>query len=75
MDINAYFKEFVGHPERALVYKESATAEHATTQSKGSPYTISIPMQVRAVMLRRLQILRGHIAYELIVLMCVFSSN
>jgi len=32
-------------------------------------------MQVRAVMLRRLQILRGHIAYELIVLMCVFSSN
>ncbi|KAI9464145.1 P-loop containing nucleoside triphosphate hydrolase protein [Lactarius psammicola] len=68
VDMDAYYKEFVGHPERALAYKQSAMAEHATTQRKGSPYTISIPMQVRAVMLRRLQILRGHIATQLIVL-------
>ncbi|KAI9433540.1 CDR ABC transporter-domain-containing protein [Lactarius indigo] len=44
MDMDAYFKGFVGHPERALAYKESAMAEHATTQHKGKPYTISIPM-------------------------------
>ena len=69
LDIDVYFKEFVGHPERALAYKESATAEHATTQRKGSAYTISIPMQARAVMLRRLQILRGDITTQLIVLM------
>ncbi|KAH8987621.1 ABC-2 type transporter-domain-containing protein [Lactarius akahatsu] len=67
MDMDAYFKEFVGHPERALAYKQSATAEHATTQRKESPYMISVPMQVRAVMLRRLQILRGHIATQLII--------
>jgi ATP-binding cassette subfamily G (WHITE) protein 2 (SNQ2) len=69
MDIDAYFKGFVGHPERALAYKQSARAEHATTQLKGSAYTISIPMQARAVMLRRLQILRGNFTTQLIVLM------
>ena len=69
LDIDGYFKEFVAHPERALAYKQSVAAEHATTQSKGSPYTISIPMQARAVMLRRLQILRGNIAPQLIGLM------
>jgi len=71
MDMNAYTKEFVGNPERALAYKESATAEHATTQRKGSPYTISIPMQARSVMLRRLQIIRGHLATQVIILMYV----
>ena len=74
-DINTYFNEFVGHRERALAYKQSATAEHATTQPKGSAYTISIPMQARIVLLRRVQILRGHIAPEVIHLMWVFSSN
>ena len=69
MDIDAYYKEFVGHPERALAYKQSATAEHATTMRKGSPYTISIPMQAGAVMLRRLQILRGNMTTQLIFLM------
>ncbi|KAH8997919.1 pleiotropic drug resistance ABC transporter [Lactarius akahatsu] len=68
MDMDAYLKEFVGHPERALAYKQSAMAEHATTQCKESPYTISIPMQARVVMLRRLQILRGHIAAEVIII-------
>jgi hypothetical protein len=72
MDMDAYFKECVGHPERALAYKQSALAEHATTQRKGSPYTISIPMQARAVMLRRLQILRGNFITQLIVLMYVY---
>ncbi|KAI0265441.1 ABC-2 type transporter-domain-containing protein [Gloeopeniophorella convolvens] len=67
-DMDAYSQEFVGKPERALAYKQSAKAEHATTQPGGSPYMISIPMQTRAVMLRRLQILRGNIATEIIIL-------
>jgi len=71
MDIDEYDKEFVGDPERALAYKESATAEHATTQRKGSAYTISIPMQARSVMLRRLQIIRGQLATHVIVLLYV----
>ena len=70
-----YSKEFVGHPERALAYKQSATEEHATTQRRGSPYTISIPMQARAVMLRRLQILRGNFTTQLIVIMYVFWAR
>ena len=69
MDMDTYFNECVGHPERALAYKQSALAEHATTQRKGSPYTISIPMQAGAVMIRRLQILRGNLTTQLIVLM------
>lgn len=66
-DMDSYRAEFVGKPERALAYRESVTAEHATTARKGSSYTISIPMQTRAVMLRRLQILRGNLATELTV--------
>jgi hypothetical protein len=75
IDIDAYLREFVDHPDRAHAYRQSAMEEHATTQPKGSPYTISIPMQARAVMLRRLQILRGHISLLLISLMYVLSSD
>ena len=72
-DMDSYRTEFVGKPERVLAYRESASAEHATTSRKGSAYTISIPMQARAVMLRRLQILRGHIATELVILLYALS--
>jgi ATP-binding cassette subfamily G (WHITE) protein 2 (SNQ2) len=68
-DMDAYRNAFVGKPERALAYGQSAIAEHATTSRKGSAYMISIPMQVGAVMLRRLQILRGNLTTQLIVLM------
>jgi ATP-binding cassette, subfamily G (WHITE), member 2, SNQ2 len=69
MDMDSYRNDFVGKPERALAYQQSVTAEHATTARKGSSYTISIPMQTRAVMLRRVQILRGNLATELTVVM------
>jgi ATP-binding cassette subfamily G (WHITE) protein 2 (SNQ2) len=68
-DMDSYRNEFVGKPERALAYRESVLADHATTARKGSSYTISIPMQTRAVMLRRLQILRGNLATELTIVM------
>jgi len=58
-DMTAYLREFVGKPNRASAYMESARAEHATTSSKKSAYVISIPMQTKAVMVRRLQILKG----------------
>lgn len=58
-DMDAYFSASVGKPQRASAYRESARAEHATTSNKKSAYVISIPMQTRAVMVRRLQILKG----------------
>ena len=41
-DMKAYLREFVGKPNRASAYTESAQAEHATTPSKKSAYVISI---------------------------------
>jgi len=61
-DMDAYLDDSVGKPQSALAYRESAWAEHATTTSKKSSYVISIPMQTRAVMVRRLQTLRGSMA-------------
>jgi len=63
-DMDAYLNEFVDKPQNALAYRESAWAEHATTASKKSPYVTSIPMQTRAVMVRRLQILKGSMAAQ-----------
>ena len=74
-DLDAYKRDFM-QGDRTLAFRESATAEHARHTRKGvsrlvahiiershplkSPYTISIPMQVRIVMLRRAQIIRGN---------------
>lgn len=63
-DMDAYLREFVGKPQRASAYMESAWAEHATTAKKRSAYVISIPMQTKAVMVRRLQILKGNAAAQ-----------
>ncbi|KLO14358.1 hypothetical protein SCHPADRAFT_826595 [Schizopora paradoxa] len=40
-------------------YVESARAEHARHTLERSSYTISVPMQVRAVIQRRIQIMKG----------------
>ncbi|KAJ7364390.1 pleiotropic drug resistance ABC transporter [Mycena albidolilacea] len=59
-DINAYKMECApGSSERIEKYKRSAEAEHAKGTRRASPYTESIPMQARAVMLRRVQIIMG----------------
>ncbi|KAJ7476163.1 pleiotropic drug resistance ABC transporter [Mycena latifolia] len=59
-DIDAYNEECVpGHKERVQQYKRSAQAEHAKGTRRASPYTTSLPMQARAVMLRRVQIIMG----------------
>lgn len=60
-DIDLYQAEFVGKPQRVNMYLESVKAEHAKHTRLQSAYTISIPMQIRAVMVRRVQILRGNL--------------
>lgn len=65
-DVAAYENEFVGRAELAHAYKESAKAEHAKTAARKSPFIISIPMQAKALMTRRLQIIRGGIAVQFI---------
>jgi ATP-binding cassette subfamily G (WHITE) protein 2 (SNQ2) len=58
-DMDSFRRDFVGQPKRASAYLESVAAEHAKHTRTMSPYTISLPMQVRAVMLRRVQIMKG----------------
>ncbi|KAK0192729.1 pleiotropic drug resistance ABC transporter [Armillaria mellea] len=59
-DIALYKEVYVGLPDRAHYYRESARAEHSKNTRPSSPYMISIPMQIRAVMQRRTQILWGN---------------
>jgi ATP-binding cassette, subfamily G (WHITE), member 2, SNQ2 len=59
-DMEAYRKEQVGHPEMVERYKESALAEHARNACRRSPYTMSVWMQVREVMKRRVGIIKGN---------------
>ncbi|KAI9065216.1 pleiotropic drug resistance ABC transporter [Trametes sanguinea] len=67
-DIASYRAEFVGKPERVTAYKESAKAEYANHARRKSPYIVSIPMQARALMRRRVQIIRGGMAAQVIQL-------
>jgi ATP-binding cassette subfamily G (WHITE) protein 2 (SNQ2) len=71
-DIESYRREFIDTPKGATEYMASFQAEHATTMSKKSPYLISIPMQIKAVMTRRFQILKGGIAAEVTNALCVY---
>ncbi|KAF8235559.1 hypothetical protein L208DRAFT_1457957 [Tricholoma matsutake] len=59
-DMTRYEEAYVNIPDRAQGYRKSVLAEHAKHTRKKSPYTISIPMQARAVMKRRAQILIGN---------------
>ncbi|EIM87152.1 pleiotropic drug resistance ABC transporter [Stereum hirsutum FP-91666 SS1] len=65
-DMTAFRAEFVGNPQRVEQYKNSAYAEHATTQSKKSPYTISTFMQAKAVANRRFLIIKGALAKQVV---------
>ncbi|KAG2073835.1 hypothetical protein BDR04DRAFT_1093970 [Suillus decipiens] len=57
--IENYRLHNVGKPERVDAYMQSVVMEHAATAPKSNSYTISIPMQMRAVMVRRLHIIKG----------------
>ncbi|CCM03954.1 uncharacterized protein FIBRA_06107 [Fibroporia radiculosa] len=59
-DMEAYRAECVGRPDRARAYLDSVCDEHAASHAgKGGPYVLSFAMQIRAVMRRRRQIMRG----------------
>ncbi|KAF8965800.1 ABC-2 type transporter-domain-containing protein [Flammula alnicola] len=59
-DVASYKHDTVDKHERVLAYKQSAKEEHAQHTRYKSPYLISIPMQIRIVMLRRAQIMKGN---------------
>lgn len=67
-DMKGYLIEFVRNPQRALAYRGSVRADHATTARKRSAYVISIPMQMKAVVLRRLQVLKGNVAAQIVTI-------
>lgn len=58
-DMLQYEAEYVGNPTRQSQYRTSAHMEHARHARKESPYLTSVPMQARALMKRRAQILKG----------------
>ena len=65
-DMAAYRDQFVGKPERVTYYQQSVKAEHAKRTNHKSPYIVSIPMQVRSLMRRRVQILAGNASAQII---------
>lgn len=74
-DMESYEREFINNPNRALAYMESAREEHVRGFKEGSPYIISIPMQARTVMLRRVQMLKGNVLVTgMILFSFVFKS-
>ena len=71
--IDSYHKLYVNNPGLKIAYEASVTSEHARHAPNSQSYTLSIPMQVRAVMRRRWQILKGDRVTQVAQLMCVFS--
>lgn len=58
-DITSYNDHCVGKDDRKVQFIESSRAEYAKHTLKKSSFITSIPMQVRALMVRRVQIIRG----------------
>lgn len=69
--IDDYRALHVGKPDRQAAYRLSAVMEHAHHAPKNNSYTISVPMQVRAVMVRRMQIIKGDLSAQVVQLWCV----
>ncbi|KAG2033358.1 pleiotropic drug resistance ABC transporter [Suillus americanus] len=66
--IDEYRELHVGKPDRKAAYRLSAVMEHSHHAPKSNSYTISIPMQVRAVMVRRMQIIKGDLSVQVVQL-------
>lgn len=64
-DINDYREEFVGMKEKGEQFIENARADHAKNARFSSPYLASVSMQVRAVMARRVKILKGSLGSQI----------
>lgn len=59
-EIQCFKAERVGKADMVQSYKESAREDHSKHTRLGSAHLTSLPMQARAVMIRRIQILRGN---------------
>ena len=70
-DMDSYRKDFIGKGDLAESYSRQVVEEHANTARKGSSYIVSIPMQTRALIARRFQILKGSIAAQAAQILCV----
>jgi ATP-binding cassette subfamily G (WHITE) protein 2 (SNQ2) len=70
-DIAAYRNSFTDKPGLADAYRASARAERSKHARRASPYTVSIFDQASAVMLRRVQIIKGNLAGTLVQLLYV----
>ncbi|KAG2357235.1 ABC-2 type transporter-domain-containing protein [Suillus spraguei] len=66
--IDDYRALHVANPDRKAAYRMSAVMEHSNHAPKNNSYTISIPMQVRAVMVRRMQIIKGDLSAQVVQL-------
>ncbi|KIJ16544.1 hypothetical protein PAXINDRAFT_113734 [Paxillus involutus ATCC 200175] len=61
-DMDSFREQYVGKEYLVSAFRESTKAERARHTHEKSPYTISIPMQIRAVMVRRVQVMTGSVA-------------
>lgn len=66
--IDEYRALHVDQPDRKAAYRLSAVMEHSHHAPKNNSYIISIPMQVRAVMVRRMQIIKGDLSAQVVQL-------
>lgn len=73
--IEGYRALHVGIPDRKASYRQSALMEHSRHTPKKNSYTISIPMQVRAVMVRRMQIIKGDFTAQAVQLLYEMSRR
>lgn len=67
-DTEAYRQDFVGKRDRESRYEQSFQREHARRSIKKSPFIASIGLQMRVLMRRRVQIIRGDSAAQVIQL-------
>ncbi|KAF9531189.1 ABC-2 type transporter-domain-containing protein [Crepidotus variabilis] len=66
LDMEDYKKTEVGKVEKLEYYRESVKAEHSRHTRSESPYIISLPMQVRLAMRRRLQVMKGDLTTQIL---------
>ncbi|THU82570.1 hypothetical protein K435DRAFT_446226 [Dendrothele bispora CBS 962.96] len=59
-DINQYKDEMIGNQKAKDAYQRSARGEHVSMSRKKSAYIVSLGLQAREVVRRRLQMLRGN---------------
>lgn len=68
-DLDAYREEYVGNSRKAEAYRASFRAERASSSNQDNPYLISLPAQIRQLVIRRAQLERGALRPRIVQLM------